>query len=50
MDQITDSGVFAFCGCEVLSHKYFPSVPYVTGSDRKKMLEEVRELVKQNLL
>ncbi|HUO76603.1 MAG TPA: NAD(P)H-dependent oxidoreductase [Thermodesulfovibrionales bacterium] len=50
MGQITDTGVFAFCGCEVLGHKYFPSVPYVTDSDRKKMLEEVRELVKQNLL
>ena len=50
MGQITDTGVFAFCGCEVLGHKYFPSVPYVTDSDRKKMLKEVRELVKQNLL
>ena len=50
MGQITDTGIFTFCGCEVIGHKYFPSVPYVTDSDRKKMLEEVRELVKQSLL
>lgn len=50
MGQITDTGIFSFCGCEVIGHKYFPSVPYVTDSDRKRMLEEVRELVRQNLL
>ena len=46
MGQITDTGIFSFCGCEVMGHKYFPSVPYITDSDRKKMLDEVRELVK----
>lgn len=50
MGQITDTGIFSFCACEVMGHKYFPSVPYVTDSDRKKMLDEVRELVKTKLL
>ena len=50
MGQITDTGIFAFCGCEVIGHKYFPSVPYVTDSDRKRMLNEVRDLVKTRLL
>lgn len=50
MGQVTDTGIFAFCGCEVRGHKYFASVPYVTDSDRKRMLDEVREIVKQGLL
>ncbi|HXX54273.1 MAG TPA: NAD(P)H-dependent oxidoreductase [Thermodesulfovibrionales bacterium] len=50
MGQITDTGIFSFCGCEVLGHKYFPSVPYVSDSDRKNMLAEVRETVKSRLL
>jgi len=50
MGQITDTGMFAFCGCEVMGHKYLPSVPYVTDSDRKRMLDEVRERVKTHLL
>ena len=50
MGQITDTVIFSFCGFEVLGHKYFPSVPYVTASDRMRMLDEVRELVKTKLL
>ena len=50
MGQITDTGIFALCGCEVMGHKYFPSVPYVTDSDRKGMLDEVKDLVRTRLL
>jgi NAD(P)H dehydrogenase (quinone) len=50
MGQITDTGVFVFCNCEVVGHRYFPSVPYVTDIERKKMLDEVRELIKTRLL
>ena len=50
MGQITDTGIFSFCGCEVMGHKYFPSVPYSADNDRKRMLDEVRELVRTRLL
>jgi NAD(P)H dehydrogenase (quinone) len=41
MEQIIDHGTFRFCAMEIAGHKYFGSVPTVTGEDRKKMLEEV---------
>ncbi|QWR76136.1 NAD(P)H-dependent oxidoreductase [Candidatus Magnetomonas plexicatena] len=36
-----DGGIFAFCGFEVIEHKFLTSVPYVSGEERKKMLEQV---------
>lgn len=48
--QTIDGGIFNFCGVEVIEHKYFTAIPYVTGSDRAKMLEDVRVLVREKLL
>ncbi len=38
------------CGIEVLEHKFFTSVPVVTDGDRKKMLEEVKEIIRSHLM
>lgn len=46
MTNSIDSGIFAFCGMGVLKHKYFFAVPTVSDEERKKMLEEVKEIVK----
>lgn len=48
--QTIDGGIFNFCGVEVIEHKYFTAIPYVTDSDRAKMLEDVRVLVREKLL
>ena len=50
MNQSMDMAIFQFSGMEVIGHKYFSSVPYVSDQDRKKMLKELRLLVKGKLL
>jgi NAD(P)H dehydrogenase (quinone) len=50
MAQTTGEGIFQFTGMELIEHKYFCAIPHVTDEDRKKMLEEVRELVQIKLL
>jgi NAD(P)H dehydrogenase (quinone) len=50
MNQSMDMAIFQFCGMEVIGHKYFSSVPYVSDQDRKQMLEELRLLVRDKVL
>lgn len=42
--QTSDDGIFGFCGVEMVGHKFFPGVPFVSDADRKAMLEEVKEI------
>jgi len=44
--QTIDGGIFRFCEMEVLGHKFFMNVPFITDSQRAMMLEEVRDMVK----
>ncbi len=44
MDKLMDGIAFDFAGLQVIGHKYFCSVPLVSDAERKKMLEEVRQL------
>lgn len=50
MAQTTGEGIFQFTGMELLEHKYFCAIPYLTDEERKEMLEELRELVQKKLL
>ena len=50
MNMAMDMAIFQFCGMEVIGHKYFSAVPYVSQQDRKKMLLELKLLVKEKLL
>ena len=46
LDRLMDEVTFDFSGIQPVWHKYFGSVPLVTDDDRRKMLEEVRELAR----
>ena len=50
MNQSMDMAIFQFSGMEVIGHKYFSSVPYVSDQDRKQMLEELRLLIRDKAL
>jgi NAD(P)H dehydrogenase (quinone) len=50
MKMSMDMAIFQFSGMKLIGHKYFPSVPYVSQQDRKKMLKELRLLVRDKLL
>ncbi len=50
MSMSIDMAIFRFSGMKVIRHKYFSSVPYVSQQDRKKMLNELRLLVRDKLL
>ncbi len=50
MNMSMDMAIFQFSGMKVIGHKYFSAVPYVSQQDRKKMLKELRVLVKEKLL
>ncbi len=50
MNMATDMAIFRFSGMKVIGHKYFSAVPYVSQQDRKKLLKELRLLVKEKLL
>ncbi|MEO5356664.1 MAG: NAD(P)H-dependent oxidoreductase [Nitrospirae bacterium YQR-1] len=45
--QTVDDGIFAFCGFDVIEHKFFTSVPYVSSDDRSKMLEQAAAIARQ---
>ncbi len=45
MQMTTDTGIFGFCGIEVVAHRFFGAVPYVDGATRSVMLEDVERLV-----
>ncbi len=50
MNMSMDMAIFQFSGMEVIGHKYFSSVPYVSDQDRKQMLAELRLLVREKVL
>jgi NAD(P)H dehydrogenase (quinone) len=50
MNMSMDMAIFQFSGLKVMEHKYFSSVPYISQQDRRKMLKELRLLVKEKLL
>lgn len=50
MSMSMDGAIFQFAGMEVIGHKYFSSVPSVSDRERKKMLKELRELVRVKVL
>ncbi|MDP4143414.1 MAG: NAD(P)H-dependent oxidoreductase [Bacillota bacterium] len=49
MKQISDQGIFNFCGIDQVTHTFFGSVPYVDDATRKGYLAEVEKTVKDNL-
>jgi NAD(P)H dehydrogenase (quinone) len=50
MNMAMDTAIFQFSGMKVIGHKYFSSVPYVSQQERKKMLQELKMLVKEKVL
>ena len=50
MNMAMDMAIFQFSGMEVIGHQYFSGVPYISQQDRKKMLKELKLLVKDKLL
>ena len=50
MNMAMDMAIFQFSGMEVIGHQYFSAVPYVSQQERKKMLKELKLLVKEMLL
>lgn len=50
MNMSIDGAIFQFAGMEVIGHKYFSSVPTVSAKERKAMLREVKELVREKVL
>lgn len=47
MNQTMDTGIFEFCGIEMLGHKYFAGVTSNTPEERKIMLEEVKSIAEK---
>lgn len=45
MKQTSDTGIFSFCGIEVIKHLFFGAVPYVTDEVRKEYLKEVKKVI-----
>ncbi|MBU4304021.1 MAG: NAD(P)H-dependent oxidoreductase [Candidatus Omnitrophica bacterium] len=39
-----EKGIFEFCGMQVIRHKYFYAVPYISDEQRKAMLEDLRAM------
>lgn len=50
LGQTIDGGIFNFCGMDVIEHKYLTAIPYITDSDRAKMLEDIRGVVRERLI
>jgi NAD(P)H dehydrogenase (quinone) len=50
MSQVIDTGIFKFCGVDLLEHIFLFSVPYVTTAQRIGMLEDLRKTVREKLL
>jgi NAD(P)H dehydrogenase (quinone) len=45
MHNLTDIGIFQFCGMEIAGHNYFTAVPYVTDDERRVMISKFRSAV-----
>jgi len=50
MSQVIDTGIFQFCGLELIGHTYLCSVPYATAAERKQMLLDLRTTIREKLL
>lgn len=47
--QTIDDGILQFCGIKVLNHTFLGNVVMTTDERRKKMLEDVKKVLKENL-
>ncbi len=47
MHNLTDIGIFRFCGMEITGHHYFTAVPYVEDDERRVMLSKFRSAVEK---
>lgn len=47
MRMTSDTGIYEFCGIEVLDHLFLGGVPYVDDKTRKGYLDQVREIMKK---
>ncbi|HML84367.1 MAG TPA: NAD(P)H-dependent oxidoreductase [Bacteroidales bacterium] len=45
MNMTTNTGIFEFCGIEVLDHVYFPSIMTVTDEIRSQYIEQAAEVI-----
>lgn len=45
MKQTSDTGIFSFCGIEVINHLFFGAVPYVSDEVRQNYLREVENVL-----
>ncbi|MBF0345954.1 MAG: NAD(P)H-dependent oxidoreductase [Nitrospirae bacterium] len=46
LTQTIDDGIYKFCAMEIVDHKYFCAVPYITNEERITMLKEVRNIAR----
>jgi NAD(P)H dehydrogenase (quinone) len=47
LNLTSDTGIFAFCGMEVVEHLYFPSIMRVTDDERRGYLLEIENATKK---
>ena len=45
MKKASDTGIYSFCGMEVLEHKFFGGVPMTDDATRKGYLSEVKKVM-----
>jgi NAD(P)H dehydrogenase (quinone) len=45
LKKTSDTGIYGFCGLEVLSHHFFGAVPYVKDETRKDYLATVQKVI-----
>jgi NAD(P)H dehydrogenase (quinone) len=49
LNLITEQNIFAFCGMDVIEHKYYQSVSKASNEQRTKYLSEVEETVLKHI-
>lgn len=47
MHNLTDVGIFQFCGLEIAGHNYLTAVPYITDDERQVMLAKFKSAVER---
>ncbi|HEY5498450.1 MAG TPA: hypothetical protein VIK19_08955, partial [Syntrophales bacterium] len=45
MKMTSDTGIYKFCGLEIIDHVFLPAVPTVKDEVRKGYLEQIKEIV-----
>jgi NAD(P)H dehydrogenase (quinone) len=45
--KVIDDGIFSFVGMETIEHKFFFAVPFVSDDERRKMLWELSDFVRE---